>query len=88
MKILLQNCETLEFYKSSQCWTSNPGEAMEFTSSSEALDFCFLHRQEMGEIQILMKFSDSKYDMVFPVTDGCREALDNALKDIEKRVDK
>jgi len=85
MKILLQNCATREFLKSLGSWTNDAGEAMEFKSSSEALDFCFLHRPELGEIQIVMKFSDGQYDMAFPVTDGCRGALEDALRDIQNR---
>jgi len=86
MRILLQNCGTLQFLKSLGCWTNNAGDAMEFKSSNEALDFCFLHRQELGEIQIVMKFSDGQYDIAFPVTEGCRDALEDALRAIQKRT--
>jgi hypothetical protein len=71
MKIHLQNCFTMLFYRSDGEWTGCLEEAHDFGSSARALDFC--KELKPGEVQIVFKFGNSRYDMVYPVTEGCRE---------------
>ena len=70
MKVLLQNCKTLEFYTSDGSWSPNSDEALDFGASARVLEFCQLHHPP--DVQIVLKFTNARYDLQFPVTDGCR----------------
>ena len=71
MKVLLQNCKSLLFYRADGSWTPNVDDALDFEASTRALEFCRLHRPP--DVQIVLKFSEGQYDLRFPVTDGCRD---------------
>lgn len=71
MKVLLQNCKDLRFYRADGSWTPNVHEALDFKASTRLLEFCRTHRPP--DVQIVFKFSSEQYDLCFPVTDACRE---------------
>jgi hypothetical protein len=65
MRILLQQKETGLYFKDIGAWTRESGEAMDFLSSSSAIDFCVLNKISAG--QIVLKFVEQKYDIVLPL---------------------
>jgi hypothetical protein len=68
MRILLQQKETGEYFKDVGAWTRDPAEAMDFLSSTRAIDFCV--RNKISPVQIVLKFDEQHYDIVLPmVTD-------------------
>ena len=74
MNILIENCKTHQFLKTLGTWTSNLAEAKFFQNSTEALKFCNEH--EIPKAQILLKFSDARYDVKLPVSEECRDKPD------------
>ena len=65
MRILLQQKETGLYFKDLDSWTRASVEAMDFVSSTAAIDFCAVNK--LGEIQVVLKFDEQKYDIVLPV---------------------
>jgi hypothetical protein len=65
MRILLQQKETGQYFKDIGAWTREPGEAMDFLSSTSAIDFCVTNR--ISGVQIVLKFEEQRYDIVLPV---------------------
>lgn len=65
MRILLQQRETGQYFKDIGNWTENSGEAMNFLSSTAAIDFCVLNK--FSGVQIVLKFDEQRYDIVLPV---------------------
>ena len=65
MRILLQQKETGLYFKDVGSWTRNTGEAMDFVSSTEAIEFCALNR--LPGVQLVLKFEEQQYDIVLPV---------------------
>lgn len=65
MRILLQQKETGHYFKDIESWTANPAEAMDFLSSTAAIDFCVLNR--ISDVQLVLKFDEHRYDIVLPV---------------------
>ena len=65
MRILLQHKETGLYFKDIESWVRNSVEAMDFISSTAAIDFCVTNR--LGEVQLVLKFEEQKYDIVMPM---------------------
>ena len=65
MRILLQQKETGLYFKDVGSWTRNTGEAMDFVSSTEAIEFCAINR--LPGVQLVLKFEEQQYDIVLPV---------------------
>jgi len=65
MRILLQKKDTGLYFKDVGSWTRTSLEAMDFVSSSAAIDFCAVNK--LTEIQVVLKFDEQKYDIVLPV---------------------
>jgi hypothetical protein len=65
MRILLQQKETGLYFKDIGAWTREPGEAMDFLSSTSAIDFCVLNK--ISGVQMVLKFEEQKYDIVLPL---------------------
>jgi hypothetical protein len=65
MRILLQQIETGFYYQDSGAWTPNPVEAMDFVSSSKAIDYCVTNK--IAGVQLVLKFEDHLYDIVLPM---------------------
>lgn len=65
MRILLQQKETGLYFKDVGAWTREPAEAMDFLSSTSAIDFCVMNR--ISGVQLVLKFEEQRYDIVLPV---------------------
>jgi hypothetical protein len=65
MKILLQQRESGLYLRELGDWTPDAGQAMDFLSSTRAIDFCAAHR--IGDVQLVLKFEEQLYDIVLPM---------------------
>ena len=65
MRILIQQKETGLYFKDIDAWTRNPAEAMDFLSSTSAIDFCVMNK--ISSVQLVLKFEEQRYDIVLPV---------------------
>jgi hypothetical protein len=45
-------------------WTADSSEAMDFVSSTAALDFCAANK--LAGVQIVLKFEEEKHEIVLP----------------------
>jgi hypothetical protein len=66
MRILLQQKETGLYFKDIGAWSREPGEAMDFLSSTSAIEFCTLNK--ISGVQLVLKFEEQRYDIVLPVS--------------------
>ena len=62
MRILLQQKNTGLFFRDIDRWVSASSEAMDFVSSSAAIDFCVANR--LAGLQLVFKFEDQPYEIV------------------------
>ena len=68
MRILLQEKATSLYFKDVGNWTPEPAEAMDFLSSTKAIDFCVANK--IAGVQLVLNFEDQLHDIVLPmVTD-------------------
>ena len=65
MRILLQQKTTGLYCQDKDTWTAQPLQALEFPSSSKAVEFCVA--QHLDGVQIVLKFEEECYDIVLPV---------------------
>jgi len=65
MRILVQQKETGLYFKDVGLWTRKSTEAMEFVSSTAAIDFCGLNK--LNGVQLVLKFDEQKCDIVLPL---------------------
>ena len=65
MRILLQQKETGLYFRDIDSWDSDPLEAMDFLSSTVAIDFCVANK--ISNVQLVLKFDEQRYDIVLPV---------------------
>jgi hypothetical protein len=65
MRILVQQTATGLYFKDVGSWTKVNSEAMDFMSSTAAIDFCVTNKLE--EVQLVLKFEEQPYDIVLPV---------------------
>ena len=65
MRILLQQKQTGLYFKDINAWDPDPTEAMDFLSSTAAIDFCVANK--ISHVQIVLKFDEQRYDIVLPV---------------------
>jgi hypothetical protein len=68
MRILIQQKETGLYFKDINAWTRESGEAMDFLSSTSAIDFCVTNK--IAGVQLVLKFEEQHYDIVLPVIPG------------------
>lgn len=66
MRIVLQQKATGEYFHDIGSWTRDSAEAMDFLSSTAAIEFCQVNR--LTDLQLVLKFEEHKYDIVIPVT--------------------
>ena len=66
MKILLQHTRTQLYVRNAGSWTANEFEALDFQHSQKAVDYAETH--ELSEVQIAVKFIDSRYDVTAPLS--------------------
>jgi hypothetical protein len=65
MRILLQQKESGLYFKDIDAWDLDPDVAMDFLSSTSAIDFCVANK--ISNVQIVLKFDEQRYDIVLPV---------------------
>lgn len=65
MRILLQQKETGLYFKDVGSWVRDTTEAMDFVSSTVAIDFCVTNK--LPDVHLVLKFQDQKFDIVLPV---------------------
>jgi hypothetical protein len=65
MRILLQQKETGLYFKDIDAWTLHSLGAMDFLSSTAAIDFCTVNK--LKGVQLVLKFDEQRYDIVMPV---------------------
>ncbi len=65
MRILLQQKETGLYFKDVGSWTRDTRDAMDFVSSTAAIEFCMVNR--LPGVQLVLKFEEQQYDIVLPV---------------------
>lgn len=65
MRILLQQKENGLYFKDIGVWDPDPGQAMDFLSSTSAIDFCVANK--ISGVQLVLKFEEQRYDIVLPV---------------------
>ena len=65
MRILLQQKETGLYFRDIDSWDPDPFEAMDFLSSTVAIDFCVANK--ISNVQLVLKFDEQRYDIVLPV---------------------
>lgn len=65
MKILLQQKETGLYFKDLNAWARYQSEAMDFVSSTAAMDFC--KKNNIAGVQMVLKFEEQAYELVLPV---------------------
>ncbi|HWX23325.1 MAG TPA: hypothetical protein VN578_25765 [Candidatus Binatia bacterium] len=65
MRILLQQKQTGLYFKDVGAWARASSEAMDFLSSTAAIDFCV--QNKLSGLQVVLKFEEQQYDIVLPV---------------------
>lgn len=65
MKVLLQHKESGLYLKEAGVTTPDRSEAMDFLSSTKAIEFC-LARKVTG-MQIVLRFDEQHFDIVLPM---------------------
>lgn len=76
MRILLQQKESGLYFKDIGAWDLDPAQAMDFLSSTSAIDFCVANK--ISHVQLVLKFEEQRYDIVLPVliqNDGPRRSV-------------
>ena len=65
MRIVLQSKETGLYFRGISDWTRNSSEALDFLSSTAAIDFCVANK--ISGVHLVLKFEEQRYDIVLPV---------------------
>jgi hypothetical protein len=65
MKVLLQHKESGLYLKDIGITTHDTLDAMEFLSSTQAIEFCASHK--IADMQIVLRFQEQHYDIVLPM---------------------
>ena len=65
MKVLLQHKESGLYLKEIGVTTYDTLDAMEFLSSTQAIEFCAAHK--IAGMQIVLRFHEQHYDIVLPM---------------------
>jgi hypothetical protein len=73
MKVLLQHKESGLYLKDIGVTTHDTLEAMEFLSSTQAIEFCASHK--IADMQIVLRFQEQHYDIVLPMLMDRRSML-------------
>ncbi|HOX58987.1 MAG TPA: hypothetical protein P5205_17735 [Candidatus Paceibacterota bacterium] len=64
MRILLQRKDSGLYFEDFDSWTSDSSSAMDFVSSTAALEFC--EANKLVGTQIVLKFDEEKQEIVLP----------------------
>ena len=65
MKVLLQHKESGLYIKEHGITTGDRTEAMDFLSSTQAIEFCATHK--ITGMQIVLRFDEQRFDIVLPM---------------------
>ena len=65
MRIVLQQKETGLYFKDIDTWTRDGAEAMDFLSSTAAIDFCATNK--LAGVQVVLKFDEQQCAIVLQV---------------------
>lgn len=65
MKVLLQHIESGDYLKEIGVMTHDAEDAMEFLSSTQAIEFC--SSKKIVGMQIVLRFDEHHYDIVLPM---------------------
>ncbi len=65
MRILLQQKGTGLYFKDIDSWARTSAEAMDFVSSTAAIEFCAANK--ISDVHLVLKFEEQQYDIVLPV---------------------
>jgi len=58
VRVLLQHCHRLTYYKAPQEWTTNPDEALTFDDPASAL--AYFRDRAMADIQLVLRFNSMR----------------------------
>ena len=72
MKVLLQHKESGLYLKAAGVTTGDRVEAMDFLSSTQAMEFCAAHK--ITGMQIVLRFDEQHFDIVLPMTMNHRQS--------------
>jgi hypothetical protein len=72
MKVLLQHSESGHYFKEVGVTTSERSDAMDFLSSTQAIEYCTIHK--ITGVQIVLRFDEQHYDIVLPMSPGQRHS--------------
>jgi hypothetical protein len=72
MRILLQKIESGLYFKDLDSWTHSSTEAMDFFTSTRAIEFCMAHG--VTGVQLVLKFEEHQYDIVMPMQPAAESA--------------
>ena len=70
MKVLLQHKESGLYLKERGVTTDNQADAMDFLSSTQAIEFCAAHK--ITGMQIVLRFDEQHFDIVLPMAMNAR----------------
>ncbi|MFO1475874.1 MAG: hypothetical protein U1F98_04400 [Verrucomicrobiota bacterium] len=70
MRILLQQKQSGLYFKDINAWTRDPADAVDFLSSTSAMEFCRINK--ILDVQMVLKFEEQHCDIVMSM------ALDSA----------
>ena len=70
MRILLQQKNDGLYFKEGGAWTRDAREAMDFLSSTRAIEHCLAN--QISGAQVVLKFEEEHYDIVLPVVEAPR----------------
>jgi hypothetical protein len=65
MRIVLQQKKTELYFNDIDSWVRNSADAMDFVSSTAAIDFCVTNK--LNDVHLVLKFEEQKYDIVMPL---------------------
>lgn len=69
MRVLIQNCDSKEYFAGIGEWVHEHARAFAFPSSVDALRFIAV--QNYDPVQIVLKFENAKYDCEVSKSEGC-----------------
>jgi hypothetical protein len=78
MRILLQQKDTGLYFKDIGAWSREPAEAMDFLSSTSAMEFCQVNK--IADVQLVLKFEEQKCDIVLPLLAAKAQRRENSPK--------
>jgi hypothetical protein len=78
MRIHLQNKETGLYLQDTDNWSRISQEAMDFVSSTAAIDFCM--GRKINNVHLVLKFEEQNYQIVIPFLNAPGTPMETALE--------